>query len=577
MSIFNDDDTIHNKVLSHQNILDEMNSAVAELEPLLPITPDQRQILLLNFNWDIESLKNSIQEYAGMNSFLLENGVCPRNTVSANKISECAICCVTGRLRGLRCRHMACLNCWRQYLAAKISDGESLLVCMEFGCGMLISNKMLGKLFCCSKLETAHRRLIEESYINSNSCFTWCNKRCGMAVRRSDCDTVTCSCGSTFCFLCKSDAHYPATCLQIRLWEKQRMDFGQHTSSWILSNTRDCPRCFAPTQKNGGCNHMRCTGCRYEYCWVCLRNWKTHSGYCTQFLLSHSSSRFLTMTTVDDDSTTSNQVLSHQNICDEMNSAVSELEPLLPITPEQRQLLLLKFNWDIETLRNSFQEYADMNSFLIENGVCPENTVSVIKTSECEICCAAENLLGLRCQHLACLDCWSKYLATKIRDDQCMLLECIELECGMLISNEMLVKLFSCSKLETAHQRLIENSYINSDSNLAWCNRKCGMAVRRSNCDTVTCSCGSTFCFLCKSDAHYPATCLQFRLWEKQRMDFGQKTSSWILSNTRDCPRCFAPVQKTGGCAHMKCTGCRHEYCWNCSQDWKTHSGFCKQ
>ncbi|CAL2034203.1 unnamed protein product [Caenorhabditis brenneri] len=283
MSIFNDDDTIHNKVLSHQNILDEMNSAVSELEPFLPITPDQRQILLLKFNWDIESLKNSIQEYAGMNSFLLENGVCPRNTVSANKISECAICCVTGRLRGLRCRHMACLNCWSQYLAAKISDGESLLRCMEFGCGMLISNKMLGKLFSCSKLETAHRRLIEESYINNNSSFTWCNKRCGMAVRRSSNDTVTCSCGSTFCFLCKSDAHYPATCLQIRLWEKQRMDYGQHTSSWILSNTRDCPRCFAPTQKNGGCNHMRCTGCRYEYCWVCSRNWKTHSGYCKQF------------------------------------------------------------------------------------------------------------------------------------------------------------------------------------------------------------------------------------------------------------------------------------------------------
>ncbi|EGT37537.1 hypothetical protein CAEBREN_30013 [Caenorhabditis brenneri] len=97
-----------------------------------------------------------------------------------------------------------------------------------------------------------------------------------------------------------------------------------------------------------------------------------------------------------------------------MTSTVSKLEPIIPITPEQRQLLLLKFSWDIESLKNSLQEYANTNSFLIENGVCPKNNVSVIKSSECEICCSPGKLLGLRCQHMACFNCWTKYLAAKI-------------------------------------------------------------------------------------------------------------------------------------------------------------------
>ncbi|CAL2034164.1 unnamed protein product [Caenorhabditis brenneri] len=973
MTTSNDEVTTTNQILSHQNILDEMNSAISDLEPLLPITSEQRQLLLLKFNWDIESLKNSLQEYANTNSFMIENGVCPKNTVSVVKKSECEVCCASKRLLGLRCRHMACFNCWGKYLAAKIRDDKCVLLkCIEFGCEILISNEMLETFLCCSKLEAAHRGLIEESYVNSHSSLAWCNKKCGMTVRRLNKDDVTCSCGSTFCISCKSDAHYPATCRQIslttrecprcfipnqksgrrnrmtcaacryqycwvclknwrthslkckqydiaiaqsrrnsrgifhlsarhfdryehhkkclkhdprvftelkiqntlddcrrflmnsyifgyylkngqykncleehqcnleivveelavfkngrrasklaedclilrkvlldhcscrntlcilcesdahypatcrqlQLWEERRSNSNGMTLSWIRLNTKECPKCFIPIQKNDGCNHMTCTGCRYQYCWVCLKNWRTHFGGCKQsditkeqsrlnprgtsdvfaqhvarfdhherclereqrvaskfkfrstlaecrhnlmnsyvfgyylkngmytitlekhqqnleiavgklasklnvcyqdnieilksgrkvlkldkecltlrkalldhcaegvehedlegrqhvkivtinkldcgdfcgegkeqkasdvnpydekrlrgpvqsdlvllltFLLAQLPLQFPTMITLNDgfvlvssspkkapfketkpvDFPISNEVLSNHNILAEVNSAIFKLEPLLPITPEQRQLLLLKFNWDIESLKNSLQESTDTNSFLIENGVCPESTVSVIKKSECEVCCATKRLLGLRCQHMACFNCWGKYLAAKIRDDKCVLLECIEFGCGMLISNEMLEKFLCCSKLETAHRGLIEDSYVNSDSRLSWCNRKCGKAVRRSNCDTVICSCGSVFCFLCKSDAHYPATCLQFRLWDKKHMNPNQETASWILLNTRECPRCFTPIQKSGGCNRITCTACRYQFCWVCSQNLVTHSKFC--
>ncbi|EGT37490.1 hypothetical protein CAEBREN_17795 [Caenorhabditis brenneri] len=582
--------SISNQVLSHHNILAEIDSAASKLEPLLPISAEQRQLLLLKFNWDIKSLKNSFQEYADMNSFLCENGISSEDIFIDE--AECAICCAPGRLLGLECRHLACENCWNKYIRTKINAGQCLLGCMNFGCNMLFSNEMLGKFHCSSKLKISHRRLIKDSYINNKPNLAWCNKKCGVVVRRSNCNTVTCSCGSTFCFLCRSDAHHPATCRQIRDWGKQHLNTNYSdgmTVSWISLNTRECPRCFIPILKNGGCNHMTCTGCRYDYCWVCFGNWWTHYGGCKQKDIQVAQSRLNSRATSNISAQRlilyenhkkclerEQQVLSSQNIFDQISSAVSKLEPILPITPEQRQLLLLKFNWDIESLKNSIQEYTDMNSFLLENGVCPDNTVSVLKKSECEVCCSELTVLGLRCRHMACLNCWSKYLAAKISDGQCIL-GCIWFECSMCITNDILERFLCSTDSQIAHQKLIKDSYINSDSSLAWCNRKCGMAVRRSYNDTVFCSCGSTFCFLCRSDAHYPATCRQLQLWGKKHMGSDQKTSSWIVLNTRECPRCFIPIQKSGGCDHLTCTECRYEYCWVCLQDWKTHFDGCQQ
>ncbi|XP_019382485.1 PREDICTED: E3 ubiquitin-protein ligase parkin [Gavialis gangeticus] len=51
--------------------------------------------------------------------------------------------------------------------------------------------------------------------------------------------------------------------------------------------------------------------------------------------------------------------------------------------------------------------------------------------------------------------------------------------------------------------------------------------------------------------------------WEKASRETIQKT-------TKPCPRCQVPVEKNGGCMHMKCPRpqCRFEWCWNCGLEW---------
>jgi hypothetical protein len=43
-----------------------------------------------------------------------------------------------------------------------------------------------------------------------------------------------------------------------------------------------------------------------------------------------------------------------------------------------------------------------------------------------------------------------------------------------------------------------------------------------------------------------------------------EETDEWIKANTRPCPACGSPIEKTGGCNAMVCGACRSPFCWAC-------------
>ena len=48
-----------------------------------------------------------------------------------------------------------------------------------------------------------------------------------------------------------------------------------------IEGCKPCPNCTVPIFKDGGCNHMHCTRCGYEFCWIHLIKWEV-GGACQQ-------------------------------------------------------------------------------------------------------------------------------------------------------------------------------------------------------------------------------------------------------------------------------------------------------
>ena len=44
---------------------------------------------------------------------------------------------------------------------------------------------------------------------------------------------------------------------------------------------KQCPRCTAPIEKNGGSPRIGCTQCRYSFCWDCLAPWNMDRHQCS--------------------------------------------------------------------------------------------------------------------------------------------------------------------------------------------------------------------------------------------------------------------------------------------------------
>eukprot|EP00605_Chrysophyceae_sp_TOSAG23-4_P002940 GSChrysophyteH1.ASY1.ANO1.3236.1 assembled CDS len=89
-------------------------------------------------------------------------------------------------------------------------------------------------------------------------------------------DVKCLGCKQCFCPYCDMDTHAPAACEEVSEWKKKQERDGANFL-WLSTNTKRCRKCHSAIEKNGGCNHMTCRKCGYEFCWLCNSNWKDHT------------------------------------------------------------------------------------------------------------------------------------------------------------------------------------------------------------------------------------------------------------------------------------------------------------
>ena len=99
----------------------------------------------------------------------------------------------------------------------------------------------------------------------------WCpSAKCDTALRRENNEQrlVCPKCGTNACFRCQKP------------WHEGLCDNDGVVGLWgffFRKDVRKCPGCKVRIEKNGGCPHMSCYRCHYNFCWCCMGNYATHN------------------------------------------------------------------------------------------------------------------------------------------------------------------------------------------------------------------------------------------------------------------------------------------------------------
>ena len=284
--------------LMKDEIEKEREAKIEEFIQFSSLSKPQAELILINFNWNIDILMNDW--FDKMQKIKESSGLC-QTKESQKKIKEffkknkipsnynyCLICYTEIEPNdevSLDCKHKFCSDCFSNYLKQRVTDQLTLLSCPcpLTGCNYIVTHNFFTKLLKNDKdsLKIYNKCLIR-NFTESNSDIKLCpNPKCDVIVKvpGHGMIEVKCQCGYTFCFKCLRESHRPCDCEMMQFWEDKSKSEGENTK-WLIVNTKQCPNCHKYIEKNQGCNHMTCRkeagGCGYEFCWICLGEWKPH-------------------------------------------------------------------------------------------------------------------------------------------------------------------------------------------------------------------------------------------------------------------------------------------------------------
>ncbi|KAI9326874.1 hypothetical protein BDR26DRAFT_809226 [Obelidium mucronatum] len=276
-------------VLSEAQLRQSLHDAARDVAGVLGIAPSLAAVLLRFFRGNKDRLLEDY--YAKDASQLLEQAGVRVSAAGASAppaAFECQICYddTPTEKAALNCNHAFCKSCYSQYLHTKIVDeGEAARIqCPDSKCHVLVDEESVEGIVDPSVFRR-YKNLLLKAYVDDTPSLKWCpHPNCEYAVSckispsslEEIVPSVACGSGHAFCFGCSlAQDHQPCVCSLVKLWLKKCADDSE-TANWISANTKECEKCQSTIEKNGGCNHMTCRKCKYEFCWVCMGPWSDH-------------------------------------------------------------------------------------------------------------------------------------------------------------------------------------------------------------------------------------------------------------------------------------------------------------
>ena len=183
---------------------------------------------------------------------------------------ECGVCSdeITAADKAkvkLPCNHYFCFDCWSEYLKEKINNANVYKIsCMEHKCGYILEEKFVKSIIGSDNtlVEKYDKFLTRKKLMDSNKKIKFCPiPDCDGYAEKKKSKYVKCNFGHEFCFECGQQPHGKKKCAKVI--DEGFEEWKSHTL------VKRCPYCKFWTEKNEGCNHMTCSQCKYQWCWIC--------------------------------------------------------------------------------------------------------------------------------------------------------------------------------------------------------------------------------------------------------------------------------------------------------------------
>jgi hypothetical protein len=191
----------------------------------------------------------------------------------------CSICGDEEKLLPLsRCGHKFCRGCLNGWFEAQF-NGIRHPRCPYKDCGMVASHY---DLRACMKNSAKYEEQALRKALMDIRDFRWCPK-CGYGGIVPCGDAICVQCKFHFCAECLMEAHTLSCAEHMerllagergkRKEARQAME-NLESTKWIQSMTKPCPSCHCNVRRSGGCSHMTCKNCGFQYCWICMRKYQ---------------------------------------------------------------------------------------------------------------------------------------------------------------------------------------------------------------------------------------------------------------------------------------------------------------
>lgn len=188
------------------------------------------------------------------------------------------------------CSHRACHSCLQQYLKIEISESRINISCPE--CTEPIHPNDIKAILADENYITKYENFMLRRVLVTEPDARWCPAPdCDYVVIASGCAScpkLRCcrpGCETSFCYHCKQEWHPNLTCDSARIMRNKDQQLHQsyrarlssltssHDSIRPRDDVKPCPSCRVSIIKidDGSCNHMTCSVCGAEFCWLCMK------------------------------------------------------------------------------------------------------------------------------------------------------------------------------------------------------------------------------------------------------------------------------------------------------------------